>query len=252
MRARPFAGLCVFATGTLLAVAADARSKDQPNIVAGWLAVAQAQPQALRIAEGSWSPAVRFRPQALSALDADAIGAQDGKRRIARGARMIAITGLRGVQCELERPRGDHSVGCVEDKDGDGRFDSFFAISHGNPFLFSAWRLPRSKDLAIAPVTLSPAGGEADFIAEMVIFYRNRSEMRGISYFELCVLRADNRNTWGDKSQARGCLPAIAISDTEFPRLVVRFGRMIRFETREGESAIVTVTGNAQDIPVRL
>ncbi|MGV3479669.1 MAG: hypothetical protein ACO1O3_06950 [Sphingobium sp.] len=233
------------------AAQAPAGNVRDPGYIAGWVAVAQPQPIEVRIAEKGWKPVAGFRPAVSFALDSDAIEAGKSKPMLRGGTAMIGIANHERVACELERPRGDYFVGCVQDKDGDGRFETFFELNHANPFLFSALRQPRHKDRPIAPVSLTrrEAGGAP---VEMMLVYRNRAELSGISQFELCVLRPDNRNIWGDKMVARGCLPPVSIGDGDFPRRVEAYGRTIEFRSRNADGALVSISGAVVDIPVRL
>ena len=238
------------------AVPAVATAQDKPNYFAAWVAVAEPAGKETRIAEGRWAPVVRFRPETVFVLDSPAVDAAKGNTLLAAGTRMVGMAGRPGLACELERPRGGYLIGCVEDKDGDGRFETFFDLNHANPFLFSAFRQPRSKDRAIGPLSLSPAsastapaGGEP---VSMVLFYRNRAELTGVSRFELCVLQPDNRNIWGDKAVGRGCLPAISIGDHDFPRAVPIYGRTLTFLSRDADGVTIAVTGADADLPARL
>jgi hypothetical protein len=238
--------------GALLAAAAVAQLP-QPGYRADWVAVAQPAVSDMRIPEGKWQSAIRFRPAKIFVLDADVTPVGKNKPALAAGTVMIGMTTHARVACELDRPRGDYFVGCVEDRDGDGRSETFFELNHANPFLFSALRQPRHKDKAIAPVTLTArlSSGDENGV-EMVLFYRNRAELVGKNVFELCVLRADNRNMWGDKTQARGCLPPITIADSEFPRKMTAYGRVIEFKSRDEAGALVAVSGADADLPVLL
>jgi len=227
-------------------------AQEGPGHIAAWVAVAEPARADIRVAEGEWTPLLRFRPAKTVALDEAATDISKGKVHIAAGTRMIAMAGRSNLFCELERPRGDYLVGCVEDKDGDGRFETFFDLNHANPFLFSALRQPRSKDRAIQPLSLSPVAVAGEEPVNMVLFFKNRAELPKVSQFELCVLRTNNRNIWGDKTVARGCLPAINIGDGQFPRSVPIFGRTLTFLSRDGEGARIAITGADNDIAVRL
>lgn len=228
-----------------------ASAQDRPNYFAAWVAVAEPARQDLRIAEGKWATVVRFRPARTFALDGAVVDAAKGKALLAADTPMIGMAGRANLACEVERPRGHYLIGCVEDKDGDGRFETFFDVNHANPFLFSAFRQPRSKDRAIRPISLSfaPAGDEP---VGMVLFFKNRAELTGVSRFQLCVLHADNRNLFSDKSVARGCLPDITIGDSEYPRSIPIYGRTLTFLSRDADGAKVAITGAEADTPVRL
>lgn len=237
---------------TLLGAAAiPALEKPDSGYVAGWVAVAGAGQPDLLIAEKQWESIIRFRPAARFVLDGAAVEPGRDKPLLNAGTAMIGIANHPGVACELERPRGDYFVGCVADKDGDGRSETFFNLNHANPFLFSALRQPRAKDRAIAPVTLTPqAAGDA--AVEMVLFYASRAEVTGRNTFQLCVLRPDNRNIWGDKTVARGCLPSVTMGDNDFPRGLALYGRNIMFKSRDGAGVRISVSGADADVPVRL
>jgi hypothetical protein len=240
-------GVAVIAA--MAAIPIGVSAQDKPNYSAAWIAIAEA-PHELHVAEGRWAAVARFRPERLFTLDGAATDAR-GKVLLMAGTRMIGMAGRAGLACQLERAPHDYFVGCVEDKDGDGRFETYFDLNHANPFLFSAFRQPRAKDRAIGPVSLAPATA-GDVSASMVLFYRNRAELTGRSRFELCVLHPDNRNPWGDKTVGRGCLPPIDIGDGEFPREVSAYGRTLRFLSRDAEGARVVVAGAPADMPVRL
>lgn len=237
-----------------VSVSTSAAAQDKPNYFAAWVAIAEPARQDVRVAEGEWAPVIRFRPQRVFSSGEPVVEASKGKTLIAAGTQMAAMAGRDNLACELERPRGDYFIGCVEDKDGDGRFETFFDLNHGNPFLFSAFRQPRSKDRAIRPLSLSPVADAAAGSApvSMVLFYRNRAELGGVSRFELCVLRPNNKNLWGDKTVARGCLPAISIGDTQYPRDVAVYGRTLTFLSRDANSVHVAITGADSDMAVRL
>lgn len=229
-------------------------AQDRPDHFAAWVAVAEPAHDDIRIAENQWAPVLRFRPDRVFKLDEAAVEATGGKTLLAAGTLMIGMVDRPGLACELERPRGAHLVGCVEDKDGDGRFETFFDLNHNNPYLFSAFRQPRSKDRPVRPLSLSPTapqldGGEP---VSMVLFYRGHAALRGASAFELCVLRPDNRNLWGDKTVARGCLPMITIGDADYPRKLSIYGRTLTFVSRDAEGVTVSVTGATTDTPARL
>ncbi len=227
-----------------------AMGQDKPNHAAGWVAVAELS-QDLRIAEGRWATVVRFRPERLFVVDAPVVDAANGKVLIASGTRMIGMAGRADLACEYGRSAHDYFVGCVEDKDGDGRFETFFGLNHANPVLFSGFRPPRAKDRAVGPVSLTPAPADGASVG-MVLFYRNRAELRGVSQFELCVLDTNNQNLWGDKTFGRGCLPTMSIGDGELPREVSAYGRTLKFLSRDAEGVRVSVTGVEADLPARL
>lgn len=225
-------------------------AQDAPNYSAAWVALASPAEE-LQVAEGRWASVVQFRPERTFLLGDAVVDAVRGKLLIASGVRMIAMAGGSALACELERPAHDYFVGCVEDKDGDGRFETYFDLNHANPLLFSAFRQPRAKDRAINPVSLTPAplaGGPVS----LVLFYKNRAELAGASQFELCVLDADVSNPWRDKTVGRGCLPMITIGDQDYPREVSVYGRKLTFRGRDAAGVRITVDGAPADLAVRL
>ena len=238
------AGLAVAMT----AAPATAQEND-PGYIAGWQALAHAEQKDLQVAESHSVPIVTLRPDRLFTVGGPVV--ENGKTLLAAGTAMIGIAGRDNVACEFERRRGKYASLCVEDKDRDGRFETAFFLNHANPFLFSALRLRGASDHSIQPVSLAEAPRDGVPV-QMVLHYFNHSGIIGGSTFELCVLRANNRNLWGDKNVARGCLPQFLIRDGAFPKMVPVLGREILFLARDAKSVTVTVSAADADQPVRL
>ena len=78
------------------------------------------------------------------------------------------------------------------------------------------------------------------------------STASGTHRFQLCVLRTDDRNLWGDKTHDRGCLPDIVVKDGEFPRQLQIYGRTLTIAAPVEGKVPVSVTANPEDVPAAL
>ena len=236
-----------------LAGVCHAQSAPQPSYRAPWVAMPNAAPVTVTVQEKQWAPAISFRPARTLVLENPAV--EQGKRgaQLVAGTLMVAMDDAARIVCEFERPKGRYFIGCVEDYDGDGRHEGFFLLNHANPYLFSAMRQPRhQKHRRIDPVTLRSVADKPASAVSMVFIFQNRSELVGVSQYQLCVMRDAVQNIWGDKSVARVCLPALSIKDGAEPRTIVLYGRTFRFASPVAGTATLTVSAQPNPIPAEL
>ena len=239
----------VIATSSL----AFAQSAPQASYRAPWVAVPNTERVTKTAKEREWSPILSFRPAQTLVLDVPAI--EFGKRgsRLEAGTLMVAMNATASIACQLERPKGRYFIGCVEDFDGDRRYEGFFLLNHANPFLFSALRQPRhQKHWKIEPVTLRPAPTSKVPEVQMVFLYDNRAELAQTNRFQLCVMREGVKNIWGDATVARGCLPTITIKDGGNPISIDLYGRNIIISVPAVGLGSIALTAQADAIPVEL
>lgn len=244
----------VFFLGLLANIGpAFAQSAPQPSYRALWVAVPNTEKLTVSVKEKEWAPILSFRPAHTFMLDGPAIESGKQSARLEAGTLMVAMDETKRIACQLERPSGRYFVGCVEDFDQDGRYESFFLLNHSNPFLFSAFRQPRhQKHWKIEPVTLRAANAVQAPEVKMVFLFENRAELAKQSRFQLCVMRESLKNIWGDATHARGCLPSISINDGAASVSLDLYGRNIVISAPAIGIGTITVTAQTNAIPVEL
>lgn len=223
---------------------------------ASWIALASPEPVRVELEQKSWTKLISFRPERGFVLETALIESGKRKRRLEPGAVMVAMKDSPAIACRLERPQFDYFVECLQDADQDERYEGFFLLNHDKPFLFTAMRQPRhQKVLPASPVVLTELLPAQLPTIDMVLFYPARSAMSvagGAHRFQLCVLRPDDRNLWGDKTHNRGCLPDIMVRDQEFPKRTRVYGRTLEIAAPADGKVMVSVTAYPEDLPAEL
>jgi len=223
---------------------------------ASWIAVASPEPIVAEVERKSWARLVTFRPERGFALQEPLLETGKRKPRLDAGAVVVAMKDVPEIACRLERPQFEFFVECLQDADQDGQYEGFFLLNHDKPFLFSALRQPRhQKVLPASPVKLAGIPPQQLPTVDMVFLYPAGSALSaasGTHRFQLCVLRPDDRNLWGDKTHDRGCLPDIVVRDGEFPKQLQLYGRTLTIAAPVDGKVAVSVTAHPEDVPALL
>ena len=243
----------------MLAAAGQAACQAEPvryEYQAAWIALASPEPISAEVERKSWARLITFRPERGFALQAPLLETGKRKPRLDAGAIVVAMRDLPEIACRLERPQFEYFVECVQDADQDGQYEGFFLLNHDKPFLFSALRQPRhQKVLPAGPVMLAEIPAQQLPTIDMVFLYPAGSALStasGTHRFQLCVLRTDDRNLWGDKTHDRGCLPDIVVKDGQFPRQLQIYGRTLTIAAPVDGKVPVSVTAHPEDVPAAL
>lgn len=223
---------------------------------ASWIALASPEPVTVEVERKSWAKLISFRPERGFTLAGPLTERGKRKPRLETGAVMVAMKDSPGIACRLERPQFDYVVECVQEGAQDGQYEGFFLLNHDKPFLFSAIRQPRHQKMFPSDaVTLNElAPGQLPTI-DMVFLYPAGSVISGAGAshrFQLCILRPDDRNLWGDKTHDRGCLPDIVVKDGDFPRRLQVYGRTLEIAAPADGRVAVSVTACPEDLPAEL
>jgi hypothetical protein len=223
---------------------------------AAWTVLANTQPVSVSVAPKAWASLLKLRPERGFRLDSPLIEPGKRKPRLDAGAVLVAMRNNPELACRLERPQFEFFVECLQETDGDGRHEGFFLLNHDKPLLFTALRQPRHQKLLPAePVALTELPTGQLPVYDLVLFYPSGSAMSavgGTHRFQLCVLRQNDMNLWGDKTHDRGCLPQIVVRNGEFPKRMALFGRSLEIATSAEGTVVVSVTPLGEDLPVAL
>jgi hypothetical protein len=219
-------------------VPCSAQSAPRDRYVAPWIALPQAESVTLTASGKNWTGIVALRAKSLLVLNDPVRELTTVEPLLEPGTMMIALDEDARIACEFERPKGRYFVHCVEDYDANGSYDGYFLLNNTLPFLFWAIRQPRHREThAISRVTLRQATDKEMPDVQLALGSRG----------QLCVLRQEGFNVWGDRTEMSGCLAKPTARRSTAQHLTLA-GRTLIIERPDADSAKVTVS--AQPLPV--
>lgn len=191
----------------------------------------------LRMNHGEPVEALKISPVGAVRLKHDIV--VNGSPLILSGAILAPSTLSEKVLCEAYRGRKRDFFRCIEDTDGDGKFDkhfSLFAREHYYGYIISReYALGalksydrRSLSQPIPIPTLEPAG-DAVVSASFEILYFGKSNFE----FQVCLQ---------DPGRKKFCPSTVKISTKELPSTATLMQTQLAVTGREKNTAIVTLT----------
>jgi hypothetical protein len=192
----------------------------------------------------------RIIPNILMRLDGD-VALAGGKFRIPKGTLLVGVDGGTRLACEMIRRSGNESIGCLQDTDDDGAFDSGWKMRTGSEFLLNAFIAPAATKLP-APVkatTLDPRKDSPEVHIEL--FFENRAEWVKLNDLKVCIQRRDLKTIWGGVMPLRVCLgQGIRIKDKEYPYTLRMFGGSVVFLSGRGDIMQTRMNPPLEDRPM--
>tara|TARA_R110001606_G_scaffold56104_6_gene136133 strand:- start:2649 stop:3347 length:699 start_codon:yes stop_codon:yes gene_type:complete len=224
-----------------------------PGYRAGWSILANPEARDISVEKDGWETVFTIRPKAILVTDQDIVDSASGKSLLDAGAKMIAIVNHPGVYCLLNRGKGSYFSGCIEDKNSDGFFDTFFKVNQTKPQFLSAIRQTRAKDVVVNPVKFNDVANASEIpVTDIVIYYYSRSGITGAHRFQICVMRQPGNNIWDDQKEGRACQPAIKVENDAFPKTLLIYGRTVTLQSFDGEKINLRISGFDKDFDILL
>jgi len=206
----------------LAIVAAHAQGQDRPKYFAlDWAMVGTNAPtQPVEVQKGKSVPYMTISPRRLFGLSEPVLD-QDGKQLIPAGGVLGWAVNHEGIACEPTHQQFTSYFICLEDTDGDQRFDGYIKIL-ASVFTYGAHTyhkymmgvFPVYSRGGISKAVSAPPEMSVPSVKVDVDFYYagQRTLAQGINV-AFCVMVNDGKNIWGGPIREKYCQPSTSVPD---------------------------------------